>query len=169
MFAIIALIVGIAAGIAIAYWLMEKRLDEQKQALEQKHQKAIEDLERSHQFRLDKTVEDIREQTIADAQQSAQTHPTDIPAQAARPDPSEPSQATQDAQQSLKEIKTLVAQESRIRQVTLAQRERYQSQAQQAVQSLEEQPKPPEDPPIPYTDSAPAPSATNPSPPHLRS
>jgi len=164
MFALIGLIVGIVAGVALSYWLVEKRLDEQKEALEQKHQKAIEDLERSHQFRLDKTVEDIREQAIADAKESTQPSTTDGKAQVARPETAEPSEATQD----LQDLRTLVAQESRIRQVTLAQREHYQSQAQQAVQSLEE-PEPPADPPIPDTETDSSASVANPSPPHLRS
>lgn len=158
MFALIGLIVGIAAGIALSYWLFDKRLDEQKEALEQRHRKAIEDLERNHQFRLDKTVEDIREQAISDAKQSIPTAPTDGRATGARPETTEPSQASQEAQRSLEDMRTLVAQESRIRQVTLAQREHYQSQAQQAIQSLEEQPEPPEDPPIPSTEPSPPPS-----------
>lgn len=60
MIPIIAAIVSFLAGLALAYWLLEKRLSEQKQNHVEQTRKITEEIERSHQSRIQQTVQSLQ-------------------------------------------------------------------------------------------------------------
>ena len=165
MFAIISFIVGGAAGIGIAYSLLETRLSSQQESLHSEHQQAIAQLEKDYQLRLETQAEEAQPSESTQTEQSDNSR-----AQVAPPEPATATAAdTTEVTQTLQDMRTLVAQESLIRQVTLAQRDKYQTNAQEAVRGTEA-PEAPADPPVPYPEiSIPASSAAaNPSPPIRR-
>ncbi|MDJ1185410.1 HEAT repeat domain-containing protein [Roseofilum casamattae] len=167
MFAIISFIVGGAAGIGIAYSLLENRLSSQQESLHSEHQQAIAQLEKDYQLRLEMKTEEEQQPESVPTQQSEESD--NSRAQVARPEPATTSAAAAggtEVTQTLQDMRTLVAQESLVRQVTLAQRDKYQTNAQEAVQGTEA-PEAPTDPPVPYPEISvpPASAAANPSPP----
>ena len=69
---IVTAVVSLAAGIAISYWLMEKRLAKQKLEHKKQASQAISEAERSHESRMQQRIESVRSKYESQLQESRQ-------------------------------------------------------------------------------------------------
>ncbi len=69
---IVTAVVSLAAGIAISYWLMEKRLAKQKLEHKKQASQAISKAERSHESRMQQRIESVRSEYESQLQESRQ-------------------------------------------------------------------------------------------------
>ncbi|HLO51654.1 MAG TPA: HEAT repeat domain-containing protein [Kamptonema sp.] len=121
MILLIAL-VSFMAGLALAYWLLEKRLQQQKLDQSEQTRRIAEEIERSHQSRMQETIQSMQMEQENRLRQITeeldQVHNSRL----------------QETIQSLQ-----VQHDTQLIQVTDELQKNYESQMQSAVQSLQEQ------------------------------
>ena len=60
MILLIAAVISFLAGLALAYWLLEKRLQQQKQNQSEQTRRISEEMERNHQSRMQETIKSLQ-------------------------------------------------------------------------------------------------------------
>ncbi|MGB8688551.1 MAG: HEAT repeat domain-containing protein [Microcoleus sp.] len=123
--AIIGAIVGFLAGIAVAYWLVEKRLNQQKQQQLEQSRKMAEQIEIAHLSRMQETVESLQGEREKLLRKVTAEHEKSL------------RQVTTEHEKILRQV--AAERDNNLRQVNSELEETHNSQLQETLQSLQEE------------------------------